>query len=460
MKNTTYNCVVVGSGLSAWSSINMLIKKRIKPIVIDIGGKVSTQKDIKLLKKKLPFGYFTSQKKLSRLKNLTGQSNTELLASVGFGGLSKLWGGSINKLHKNEFKSYPFKYKELDDYYQFVDKLFEQFGTNDNLSKEYKLKYLVNKKKINLNYFNSLDLQNKKDFVLGQSRVAIKNNIVFSVDNLLKDLIKKNKIKYINNFEVKQFSELSNEIIVSSLNNKKIKCKKLYLACGPLETSKIILNSCKHIKKIQINQTKLIPSLWFSKRNIKFKHDNNYSDLIFNKISKPFFSSQIYFIKNKIIYKFKNLSLIKYFFIKKFLKLFQNRLFFFLTYLDQDYSDKIILKRNQEKISIEKVIRKNNFYNKVSKLIKIYFKNQIFQVFKVDKKNFGYGYHVGSCFPMSYSNNGNRSDKIGRIRGLRNIHIVDSSTLTRIPTSTITYTVMANAARIVDLTAKKVYKTK
>jgi hypothetical protein len=459
VKNILYNCVVVGSGLSAWSSINMLLKKKIRPIVLDIGEKNVINNNIGLVKKKLPLGYFANQKKLTRLKNFNGENSVELLASVGFGGLSKLWGGSINKLHINELKKYPFTFKELNLYYNFVDNLFEQSGTNDRLSTEYKLKNLINKKSISSNFFDCLDLQGKKNFVFGQSRVAIKNNAVFSVDNLLKDLIKKKKIIFINNFEVEKFEELNNEIIISSSNGKKIKCKKLYLACGPLETSKIILNSCKKIKKIKINETKLIPSLWFSKKNIKFNHNNNYSDFFFNKTNRPFFSTQIYFLKDGIISKFKNLSVIKFFFIKIFLRFFQNRLFFFLTYLDQDYSNKIVLKLNRGQIHIKELPKQNNNYNKVLKIINSHFKKKIFQIFKLDKKKFGYGYHVGSSFPMSFSKKTGHSDKIGRISNLRNIHIVDSSVLTRIPTSTITYTIMANAARIVDLTAKKVYKS-
>ena len=48
----------------------------------------------------------------------------------------------------------------------------------------------------------------------------------------------------------------------------------------------------------------------------------------------------------------------------------------------------------------------------------------------------------------------NFSDIYGRINNLKNVHIVDSSILSSIPISTITYTVMANAARIADLTSK------
>ena len=59
---------------------------------------------------------------------------------------------------------------------------------------------------------------------------------------------------------------------------------------------------------------------------------------------------------------------------------------------------------------------------------------------------------------MSRNKNKNSSDILGRVGKFKNVHLIDSSVLSRIPTSTITYSVMANAARIVDLTANKVYE--
>ena len=41
-------------------------------------------------------------------------------------------------------------------------------------------------------------------------------------------------------------------------------CKKLYIASGSIETSKIILNSFKNISKIVLKEVTLEGSLWFS----------------------------------------------------------------------------------------------------------------------------------------------------------------------------------------------------
>ena len=60
------------------------------------------------------------------------------------------------------------------------------------------------------------------------------------------------------------------------------------------------------------------------------------------------------------------------------------------------------------------------------------------------------GYHFGASFPMSDNfNHENNTDTQGRIKNVRNIHILDSSVLPSIPSGSFSYTVMANAIRIV-----------
>jgi ferredoxin len=55
----------------------------------------------------------------------------------------------------------------------------------------------------------------------------------------------------------------------------------------------------------------------------------------------------------------------------------------------------------------------------------------------------GKSYHFGSTFP-----HGSGSDLLGRVGGFRNIHLIDGSVLPSVPSTTFTFTVMANAHRI------------
>ena len=62
--------------------------------------------------------------------------------------------------------------------------------------------------------------------------------------------------------------------------------------------------------------------------------------------------------------------------------------------------------------------------------------------------------HLGASLPMSAAPSGNQTDLLGRPIGLTRVHAVDASVLPSIPASTITYSAMANASRIVDQVAR------
>jgi choline dehydrogenase-like flavoprotein len=62
------------------------------------------------------------------------------------------------------------------------------------------------------------------------------------------------------------------------------------------------------------------------------------------------------------------------------------------------------------------------------------------------------GYHFGSSLPMSNKSlnlNSTSTDLYGRLKNVRNIHVLDSSILPNIPAGSYSFTVMANAIRIV-----------
>jgi len=60
-------------------------------------------------------------------------------------------------------------------------------------------------------------------------------------------------------------------------------------------------------------------------------------------------------------------------------------------------------------------------------------------------------YHFGSTFPHTDRASGSLgSDRLGRVGGWRDIHLVDASVFPDVPATTFTFTIMANAHRIAD----------
>jgi hypothetical protein len=60
----------------------------------------------------------------------------------------------------------------------------------------------------------------------------------------------------------------------------------------------------------------------------------------------------------------------------------------------------------------------------------------------------GRGFHSGGTFPMRGSPAAFESDLLGRPHGFRRVHAVDATVFPTIPSTTITFSVMANAHRI------------
>ncbi len=60
----------------------------------------------------------------------------------------------------------------------------------------------------------------------------------------------------------------------------------------------------------------------------------------------------------------------------------------------------------------------------------------------------GEGNHVGGIFPMRAAPGDQETDRLGRLKSLPGVHLVDSSVLPSLASTTFTYTVMANAHRI------------
>jgi hypothetical protein len=67
----------------------------------------------------------------------------------------------------------------------------------------------------------------------------------------------------------------------------------------------------------------------------------------------------------------------------------------------------------------------------------------------------GRSFHAGGSFPAGGKHAVYTSDLLGRPAGLSRVHLLDASTFPNIPATTITYTAMANADRVITETHKQ-----
>ena len=520
-KNNQY--IVIGSGPSGVSCATALLKKNVKVLMIDTA--YDLEKDIKLKNDKLfnldfekwPKGSFNkSPKKYYKgipLKQSFGSNfvyklpnpykynfkkNIGIRPSFAKGGFSNIWGAAIMPCYKKDILDWPLKFKELIPYYKEVVKLFDISGQKDGLLKYFPIfkKKLV---KLNLSKQGKVIYQNfkknekkliKNGFLFGRSRLAFNKSgfshkegcvycgscltgcpkkIIYSSISTLKKLQKNINFSYMPGITVTSLKEDKSNVIIYGVNNKLkkkivLKCNKVFLGAGVLQTTSIIANTLKLKKyKFEIKDKSLfyLPLLFKKSIPMIYKTKTNtlsqfFFEIIDKKISKKFIHGQLYLynqLYNREINKF--LFPLKMF-IPRMIEKFASRLIVLQVYLHSNYSSKLILnydslnphkfdlveKKNKKTTEIiKKILNKIKINKKITGLYPLTFYNKVVTA--------GHSYHSGGTLPMKRKKTKELcSDLLGRPNNLKNIHCIDASVLPSIPATTITLTIMANAYRI------------
>ena len=448
---------------------------------------------------KLLFGSSFMYAFSSMVSNITFK-NIDYIISFAKGGLSNVWGGAILPYRKEEFDNWPINYQDLIEHYKFVlDKIGFSYYADD--LDEFFPKYSNNIKKLNLSdqmiSFEKKLLKNKKilnrlGFIFGRSRLAVNQlsrsciycggclygcpkSIIYNSADSLEVLLKNTNISYKSNLLVKKIIEEKDVVKIvckdSNDNYLNIYSKRVYLGAGAVSSTNIMLNSYKFIESdteltLKDSQYFFIPAIinysqpFINKDKIhtlcqyflEIKNDNN---------KKNWSHLQIYgyndLLKNKIKEKFGALYFIFNFFIERF---FLDKIIFIQGYLHSDLSRKASIKiktKTEQDIELE-IKQINNKYtiHNVKKIVTVLKKHSNLLGFYPIKTllsigRFGRGFHVGGSLPMSkISNKIGKSDIWGRPYMFKNVHIIDSSIMPTIASTTITLTSMANAVRIVD----------
>jgi hypothetical protein len=510
--------IIVGSGPSGISASYALITRGYAVTMLDIGNC-----DPNNSHSKNKFITNESRNELLKIKEFkwTSKNNTNDLASKGAafkenffyansdriisqkknavinisyaqGGLSNLWGGACLPVSRDDIKDWELRYDELYPYYEKLTSFFKISASNTNLDLIFNshsgldYQFPIGKQaKIFLDHLTqNQNTLNQKNFYFGRARLAIDPaeksthpnfpyGPIFNSGTEVEKLKNNPNFKYIPNQAVLKLVEEKNAVIIHSENTisyekTEFHTSKVYLACGPLNTSMIILKSLSKENvalTFKTNQNAFFPFLMFKRScGISKEKENNLIQLFLELKTKvtgnhlchlqvyeygEYVLEPIYRIIGRLIKIFKFLT-----------KPFLERTLILQCLLHSDYSDELILKIDSTNTNWKwKVEGSNNklmkkTFSSVRLKLLSHFKELggfIFPyIFFVDPP--GASNHIGCCFPMKKAprHDANESDLLGRPFGLKNIHIVDSSVLPSLPATTVTYTIMANAYRIVD----------
>ncbi len=423
-------------------------------------------------------------------------NQTKMVRSLAKGGLSNVWGASILNYIKDDIDNWPISYDDLDEHYKEVLNFMPFAGNNDELNTVFPLytkPQLFNSSKQVTDFSNDINenhsIITKEGFKIGKARLAVNfdndnqqkkcvycglclygcpYDLIYNSSHTLRDLIKNENFSYLSNLVVNKIVEKNKKIKIyaESLISKKEKeltCDKVFLAAGTVSSTRILLNSLgatnksvyfKHSDHFQVPLLRYKKTDGFNEEDV-FTLTQMFLELDDKSISKNLIHMQLYAYSDL----FEKVMINKFGFLYPLVKYpineFLGRFLVIKGYLHSDISSTIEAKLDN---STQKFLHLKGHPNieaqqALTKIRKKFVKNRkYFKAYPlpiITKLSLpGIGNHSGGTFPMAINPGKFQTDILGVPHGFNNLHVVDSTVFPTIPSTTISFSIMANAHRI------------
>lgn len=525
----TYDIVIVGSGPSGVASALGCAENGIVPLILDVGNeapnveppntnfynyrKTHDSFNVMIGEKHEALNHVVNKKTASpkvaspymqfvtknaeQLSPIDG--NYSVLQSFAMGGLASAWGAGLYRCVEDDLVNLPINEADLSPYYDQLtqeigisgdnDDLAPFFGSTENMlqpirlsKKSSKLFSAYQKKRKN---FNS------EGTFMGRSRLGVLTRnydnrsgcdyhnhemwfpnlpYIYTPAFTLKKLIRNKKVIYRKSVLVQSWSREHDAIIVHAkdiCSDKKLsfRCKKLLLAAGTINSTKIVLQSKEDfetrlpLKDNSLVQVPLIFPFFIGSALEKEVLSLANLNVVFNwnefnlrmqgsiiELTSP--ARSVFYDKLPFAAK-DNLT---------FIRLFLPSLLVLFLYLPSR-------KENEGYVKLEHDNRME-VYNPHGKVDKRILKKVIHTFVRMGVITHSlfveppeHAIHYGGTLPMVENPSSDyQCSTMGEIYGEPGVHVVDGSLLSFIPAKNLSFTLMANAMRIADNISKKVLK--
>ncbi len=484
---------IIGSGIAAFGAVSKIIDLGIKGEISIFDNHQITEfndserenlyhledknKTIKQIRKK-NFSLIPPKSSYGLLPN---KISNLLYDSNLFGGLSTFWGGTLGVFSPHDLRNWPIEFSDLKPYYSFISKKIfitrpseNIFGDISNIDFQEKIKtpFIVDRLHSIINSSSSqdgfifksgypmlaasfTDLEHYNCEYPGKCTHNCKNHSTFKTYKYFNKIIKENNnIKYFNNAVEKIDTK---HPLVYFQNGEKELFDKIYLCSGAINTSKILINSFNIKDGLKITDNGLIQFPIFSSNEFNtIKGFDNFSltNLVIKSCSENGLSNNQWQVMQVYEYLFEYLfptylSSVK----NKLYRALKDRVLILRGYTDHEESN--IYNINKDKnsnfiLECHKNSEKNKLNSSASSLRKILSNNNFRSIPLLNVKSKTSG-HYGSSIPYKEGFFGVPIN--GEL--LKNVFICDSSVFNSMPSTSPTFTIMANAARTAELSFNK-----
>lgn len=500
----TKEYLVIGSGPAGVSAAQALLDRDVFVTLLDVGVELEPsrqdlleqlqlhwdEKNYEPLKHninnqdaiKLSYGSDYLYQKISQHFSIVTDENTHCTPSFARGGLSNVWGAYTALYNDDDMHAWPIKMDTLAPYYQ---KIMTILPVNEHYQRSQQANHLL--KNINKNFFSlesagfsiqptrlSVYFNGKKTksgcFYCGNCQHGCPNNLIYSANDTLEQLLQHPKFSYVKNMVVKKIEEQEDIMLVFahalSDSSKKITFRgdRVFLAAGAIFSTGILLNSLglfDHPILLKHSQHFMLPCLMNkSVSNVEMEKLHTLTQLSLRikntNIALHPIHLQIYTYMDH--YTMQLRSVLKKIFpiAKPLLKPIINRLLIIQGYFHSDDSlnCEIRLSRDTKTLSLKKsdniidsrkkIAALNRYLMKYRKQLGLTPIGFMTKFSKLLRSN-----HYGGSFPMQAGERTlTTTDLLGRPYGMQKLHVVDATVFPTIPAQAITITIMANAYRI------------
>ena len=427
------------------------------------------------------------------------EKGSHMIQSFAKGGLASAWGAGLYRFMDDELIDVPITASDLTPYYDMLTKIIGISGDDDDLTPFFGstndlLKPLIlsrKSKKLYSTYQKKKEKLNARGVFIGRPRLGVlseeyDNRIPYDYRNLemwfpnlpyvyspaftLDKLVKERKVIYRKSVLVKSWLRENDHLIVTALdidNESAVsyKCKKLLLAAGTINSSKIVLSSKKDyttrlplIENSLLQVPLIIPSFIgreletdsFGLTNlntvINLREYNLRLQGSIIELSSP---ARAVFYDMLPLASRDNLTLIKY--------LLPSMMILFLYFPGSNENAGYILLKPDDKLEV-KSIPCNVEKNIIREVVHVF--HSIGAVtHPILIKPPAHSIHYVGSMPMEENPRQDyRCDKYGELYKEPGVHIVDGSLLSYVPSKNHSFTLMANAMRIAEHISGKLQK--
>jgi len=437
-KKKCFDVIVLGSGLSSLSFIDIFLKKKkeiniISPTTSSINNININQHIYKFLPPQM-LGKDNKVRNFYYQNKIKVNKNCKVFGTLEFGGLSNYWALQIDRNIESDIKHLTEKTRKQ------IMHSFKEFFLNENTTHS---------------ILNNLSIKQKNfDFPKGEKKILIEYPILGylkkRVKNFNLDSINENKDKLIptsffhkfmskkkiifHDYCVNKIMKEKNKILLICTNNKDKKekiflTKKLVIGCGTIVTTKLLMDFLKIKNEVKIKHHPRLFSLYFSKKKWENKMNFQPSVMHLKDSKKPDLFTTDFRPGNEVIIS----SIIKLNKIllpfRYLLNYFRQYMIFSNTFLNSKFSNLYMKIKDNSWVEI---YSKNKKLNKIFKstsnvaykfLLK---QNKIFSFRLNHFPGFGVDFHYFGTIPI----NGKKKLSVNencQLKNNKNIYVIDGS---------------------------------